>query len=214
LKLSNRSWTSNVKSGANPIVLAVFAAAIAAAGNAGVAWLNGYEVNRANVSKGEADRILEAIKTNNPDNAATNLSFLIDAGLVESPETKGPIENYLKHRKKGEGATLPAATATAPSPQQTAAITDTPNMQDRGKKVSSTDSIVNVQVLFLNLSHEPAQIFWIDYTGQAQLYGEIPPGASSTINSYAGHLWSAKSPRGQELLRYTVAAPSPAPQPR
>lgn len=198
----------------NPIVLAVFAAAVAAAGNAGVAWLNGYEANRATVTKGEADRILEAIKTSNPDNAATNLGFLLDAGLIENAETKTPIENYLKHRKKGEGVALPAAIASAPTTQQTAAITDTPNLQDNGKKASSTDNLTNVQVSFLNLSHDPVQLFWIDYAGQPQLYGAINAGGSSTIGSYAGHLWVAKSQQGVELLRYVVSTPAPLQPPR
>jgi hypothetical protein len=84
----NRSrWT-------NPLVLAVMAAALAAAGNAAVALINGIlqrsiEEERAsfqNVSatkkaeedrqieeiKGESARILEVIKTNNPDMAAAN----------------------------------------------------------------------------------------------------------------------------------------------
>src|ERR1700680_2103465 len=82
----------------NPLVLAVFAAAIAASGSAVVAWLNGYQTHRADLTKAEADRILEAIKTNNPDKAATNLGFLLEAGLIENPETKGPLEKYLKNR--------------------------------------------------------------------------------------------------------------------
>ena len=32
--------------------------------------------------KAESNRIVEAIKTDNPDTAATNLQFLLDAGLI------------------------------------------------------------------------------------------------------------------------------------
>jgi hypothetical protein len=106
----------------NPLVIAVFAAAVAALGNAGVAWLTAYEQRQAdatkaeqtlaaNESKAEADRILESIKTNNdPEKAATNLRFLVETGLIK---TKGPLESYLQKRKKGEGPTLPAAGAAS-----------------------------------------------------------------------------------------------------
>jgi hypothetical protein len=112
----------------NPLVLAVFAAAVAAAGNAGVAWLTAHEQRAADIDKGEqaraldeskseADRILEVIKTNNdPDKAATNLKFLVDAGLIQSRKTKGPLQTYLETRKQGEGATLPAPAATSTPP--------------------------------------------------------------------------------------------------
>jgi type II secretory pathway pseudopilin PulG len=109
----------------NPLVLAVFAAAIAAAGNGFVAWLNNREQQEAELSraqqareldqsKSEADRILEMIKTNNdPDKAATNLKFLVDAGLITNSKTKEPLVTYLKNRKQGEGATLPSPTTSS-----------------------------------------------------------------------------------------------------
>jgi type IV secretory pathway VirB10-like protein len=104
----------------NPLVLAILAAAVAATGNAFVAWLTAHEQRRADAekaeetriqdeNKSEAERILEAIKTNNPDTAATNLKFLVEAGLIQNNRTKGPLEQYLKNRKQGQGAALPAS---------------------------------------------------------------------------------------------------------
>jgi hypothetical protein len=88
----------------NPLAIAILAAAVAGVANAGVAWLNGYlqrsvEAQRAEQQskleqqkstdtlalderRSEATRILEVIKIGDPDKAAVNLQFLLDAGLL------------------------------------------------------------------------------------------------------------------------------------
>jgi hypothetical protein len=53
----------------------------------------------------EADMILEVVRTYNPDQAATNLQFLVDAGLV--PKTAPRLMNYLANRPAGRGKVLP-----------------------------------------------------------------------------------------------------------
>jgi secreted trypsin-like serine protease len=58
-------------------------------------------------SKAEAARILEVVKTNNPDKAATNLKFLIDTGLISDQNVSKQVQAYLDTRKPGEGVTLP-----------------------------------------------------------------------------------------------------------
>jgi hypothetical protein len=110
----NRSrWT-------NPLVLAVMAAALAAAGNAGVAVINGIlqrpiEEERASSqnaleeAKGESARILEVIKTNDPDKAAVNLNFLLETGLITNKERRESLTAFLKRRRPGQGPALPAA---------------------------------------------------------------------------------------------------------
>ena len=110
----------------NPLVLAVFAAAIAAAGNAFVAWFTAHEqriadlrkadlAREADANKSEADRILEVIKVNSdPDKAATNLKFLVEAGLISNQRIKDPLQAYLSRRKPGEGAALPSPTQLGP----------------------------------------------------------------------------------------------------
>ena len=101
----------------NPLALAIFAAAVAAAGNAGVAWLNGREQRaveslRASQTleleerKAEASRILEIIKTADPDKAANNLQFLIDTGLIINPSRLVEMKTYLANRKPGQGPTV------------------------------------------------------------------------------------------------------------
>jgi hypothetical protein len=81
----------------SPLVVGIFAAAVAAAGNAVVAFVNGrlqrdLEDGKAGAqlvleqSKAESDRILEMIKTDDPDKAAEILAFLLDTGLVNDQQ--------------------------------------------------------------------------------------------------------------------------------
>jgi hypothetical protein len=121
----------------NPLVIAVFAAAAAAAGNAGVTLISSskqadLEATRATaaadlsrdqatatlnleLNKAEAARILEVVKTNDPDRAASNLAFLVDAGLIADP-TAQKIKDYLKNRPPGTGVALPASETAKPNP--------------------------------------------------------------------------------------------------
>jgi hypothetical protein len=68
----------------NPLVVAIFAAAVAASGNAVVAFTNGAFQRQLESQKSEQARILEMIKTGDADKAAENLRFLLDAGLRAS----------------------------------------------------------------------------------------------------------------------------------
>jgi hypothetical protein len=117
----------------NPLVLAVLAAALAAGGNAVVALINGAAQRESNDlrtaaenklqaekaseerqledGKAEAARILEMIKTADPDKAAVNLRFLLEAGLIVEPNRREKLAAYLKDREQGKGPTLPAALA-------------------------------------------------------------------------------------------------------
>jgi poly(3-hydroxybutyrate) depolymerase len=103
----------------NPLVLAILAAAVAAFGNLAVSWLNGsqqltaqQQSNRAQEAleafKADSARLLEMIKTHDPDKAAENLSFLLEAGLITNENTRKLLTTFLAHRKPGEGPSLPA----------------------------------------------------------------------------------------------------------
>src|SRR5262245_51656519 len=66
----------------SPITVAILAAAAAAVGNAVVAIINGTQQVSVENSKAESARILEMIKTGNPETAAGNLDFLLKSGLI------------------------------------------------------------------------------------------------------------------------------------
>lgn len=134
-ELDLRKKESDRSRWSNPLVIGIFAAAIAGVGNAFVAWYNSGEQSRLEreraessralskqqaadtlkleQEKAETARILEVIKTNDPDKAATNLQFLIDASLISDAETRTKIGSYLKDRKPGGGASLPGASGAS-----------------------------------------------------------------------------------------------------
>jgi hypothetical protein len=93
----------------SPLTVAIIAAALAALGNAVVAFVNGREGQSLEVTRAESARILEMIKTGNADKAAENLKFLADAGLVENPRLVNGIRTFLASRNPGQGPSLPVA---------------------------------------------------------------------------------------------------------
>jgi len=111
----------------SPLVIAILTAAAAALGNAAIAWQTAQEHqkeqeanNRAQVSlesfKAESARLFEVVKTDDPDKAANNLQFLLDVGLLENPDVKRGVTNYLQNRKTGEGFALPAVSEIVSRP--------------------------------------------------------------------------------------------------
>src|SRR5262249_8926822 len=103
----------------SPLVVAIFAAAIAGVGNAGVAALNGWyqrdldgskrDAERAlEENKAESTRALEMIKTGDTETAAKQLAFLLDTGLVTEPIRVGNLREFLAHRRPGTGPALPS----------------------------------------------------------------------------------------------------------
>jgi uncharacterized protein YjbI with pentapeptide repeats len=91
----------------NPLFIAILGAAIAAGGSAYVSWENNKGSQNLEEFRAESARIFEVVKTGNPDIAAKNLSFLLDAGLIQNSVTVGNIRRYLEARKAGEGFALP-----------------------------------------------------------------------------------------------------------
>lgn len=101
LETAHSGWRS-------PLVVAILAATIAATGNAVVAFTNGILQRELENEKAEQTRILEMIKTGDPDKAAENLKFLLDSGLVSKADTTQKLRNFLKNREPGSGPTLPS----------------------------------------------------------------------------------------------------------
>lgn len=94
------------------IAIGIWIAAIALVGDAVVAFINGANDQILESKKAEASRILESLKTGNPDASATNLKFLLDAGLITDRATAQGLIEYLDNRKTGEGAFLPKSGTT------------------------------------------------------------------------------------------------------
>jgi hypothetical protein len=98
----------------SPLVLAILGAILAAGGNA---WLEQRRTEGQQTieeAKAEAARILDMIKTANPDKAAENLDFLVKAGLIENQIRRVKLERFLKERPKGKGPNIPPSPALEP----------------------------------------------------------------------------------------------------
>ena len=95
----------------SPLVVSIFAAALAAASNAWIAFYNS-EVNRRDQNlAAENARILQMLKAD-PEQAARNLEFLIDTNLITDAALRKNVRAYLATRKPGVGPSL----APPPSP--------------------------------------------------------------------------------------------------
>jgi tetratricopeptide (TPR) repeat protein len=106
----------------NPLIVAIMAAAIAAAGNAGITFINGVLQRNLEAQKSEQTRILEMIKIANPDKGAENLDFLLRTGLISDRNIQEKLSEYLKNRKPGSGPTLPPSEVQELSNKQAKAI--------------------------------------------------------------------------------------------
>lgn len=93
----------------NPLILAIIAAALAIAGNAILAFINGRQQRTLEAEKSEQQRILEMIKTGNADKAAENLRFLLAAGLISDVELEARLQTFLDKRNPGSGPSLPSS---------------------------------------------------------------------------------------------------------
>jgi hypothetical protein len=86
-----------------PLVLALTAVVIAVAGNAVVALINSNAQITFEQTKAESERILEIIKTVDPDKAAVNLDFLLKSGLIADKSLRDNLGNFLSQRNPGQG---------------------------------------------------------------------------------------------------------------
>lgn len=93
----------------NPFTAALIAATLAALGNALVSATNSANQVKLEDRKAEQNRVLEMLKTGDPDKAAVNLEFLLSTGLVTDERTVSALREFLDDRKPGQGPTLTGA---------------------------------------------------------------------------------------------------------
>jgi N-acetylmuramoyl-L-alanine amidase len=99
LKLKEREQAAS--SWRNPLVVAILAPAIAAAGNAGISVYNGRSQRHLESQKADQARVLEMLRTNgDKELAAGNLQFLLDAGLIAQADV---LAEFLKFRLNAKG---------------------------------------------------------------------------------------------------------------
>jgi trypsin-like peptidase len=95
----------------SPIIVGILAALIGFLGNVIATYFQGENALEIEHQKQQGSLITEAIKTGNPDSAAKNLIFLLEAGLIDDPTGK------LRQRisRKEQVPVLPARDAPLPS---------------------------------------------------------------------------------------------------
>lgn len=104
----------------NPLVMAIFAAAISLISNSVLTYLNGQQTLKLESNKAEFSRVADMLKTGgDPDKAAALLTFLVDVKLLKDPDVVAGLRDYVAHRKPGSGVSLPSPvkrTTLSPEP--------------------------------------------------------------------------------------------------
>jgi hypothetical protein len=193
----------------NPLVLAVLAASLAAAGNAAVALINGIlqrsveetravaqnslETRKADAeqnveeAKAEAARILEVIKTNDPDKAAVNLDFLLQTGLIANSRRRESLASFLEKRKPGQGPVLPAGQTSSPLSGSFSYVC---YIKDNGNAefvlAQLTETLKNSGRGGFNVgkepSNNPSNHIWVSSKGGEGFAIMVNPSASGAVN--------------------------------
>jgi hypothetical protein len=94
----------------NPLVLAVLAAALAAAGNATVAYINGGAQRELEEARGKGQEIIEerrAVAEAMKGDPLKNLSLLVEVGLITNSARRDAIVEYVKKTSPSNGPSLP-----------------------------------------------------------------------------------------------------------
>ncbi len=54
-------------------------------------------------------------------------------------------------------------------------------------------------VTFLNLTKDPVELFWLDWSGRRRSYGKLPAGAERSQHTFTNHVWLVIDARGKPL---------------
>ncbi len=117
-------------------------------------------------------------------------------GLAVSPSAASPGRPFASNLQQERTAVLPNANAVELEPL-TCSSEDTLVSREGGQATT---------IVFNNQTSEPQYVYWVDYTGQRVLYDTLPPGGSSTSQTYAGHVWVITDANGQCLSIYEAIA--------
>jgi hypothetical protein len=116
----------------SPLVVAILAAALAAAGNAVVTIVNSRFERDLDDRRAEHERILEMLKAGSPDKAAANLKFLLNLGLISDASLATNLKSFLDVRAPGTGPAVNSGSSTSN------AITPIPPIVEGGASIGTT----------------------------------------------------------------------------
>ncbi|WP_346893077.1 hypothetical protein [uncultured Roseibium sp.] len=74
-------------------------------------------------------------------------------------------------------------------------------------RVRSIEGVRPGQIVFRNMSREPVEVHWIDYSGGERRYARLEPGQILEQQTYVSHAWMVRSASGQCRGIYVTRTP-------
>jgi hypothetical protein len=99
-ELARSRWT-------HPLVVVIIGGCLTALFGMLTTYWNNQASQAQETARAEAARILEVVKTGDPDTAAKNLQFLASVGLVTDERVSQKLRDYIINRLPGQGISLP-----------------------------------------------------------------------------------------------------------
>jgi hypothetical protein len=87
----------------HPLVVVIIGGCLTASIGMLTSYLNNRAGQAEETARAEAARILEVVKTGDPDTAAKNLQFLASVGLVTDERVSQKLRDYIANRLPGQG---------------------------------------------------------------------------------------------------------------
>ena len=81
---------------------------------------------------------------------------------------------------------------------------DGARLEDDGQPHPSKNGGDEVGITFTNKTAGAVRLVWLDTGGGRKSYGEVKPGDSSKLSTYAGHVWLAEDADGKTLGVFTA----------
>jgi len=135
----------------------------------------------------------------------TTVSIIHKTGVATIPLQKLPVE--LQHKFGYDPKSVKEERKAPPSAanENTTAII-APTAQKHPAEiagiVSSSPVSIAATITFLNEGKEVRRIYWLDYKGARQPYGELKPGEKSEHHTFLGHAWLVTDPHDNALGLY------------
>lgn len=63
----------------------------------------------------------------------------------------------------------------------------------------------SMELIFRNQLDEPVELYWIDPSGKPASYGKLSAGEQKQQHTYAGHVWEARTARGEVVAIFKAA---------
>lgn len=152
----------------NPLVIAVFVAALGLLGNSLVAFFNNLNSQKVERQRAQSNLVFEAIKTGSQDAACKNLVFFVDLGLLDDPNKA--IREVCKAYSKG-APSLPASNLSdwrAPVERQIRGVVQD---ADTGKAISG--ATISYPMLLSHITTDDNGAFSFEPPTQIFVFGQM-----------------------------------------